>query len=186
MSPQQFWKRAGLVIAVVVVVNLAVYLVAKAAGVEILVPMGASPVPLEAGLVVVFTVVPLVLAAVLLLFLRRVGVSSPAVFAGLAAVVLLLSLALALAACGARDDPFAGLWWEPATGRRIEIRVTGDSYKVLYGAARAPFPATRSGDELRVTDPLGGVTVFKQAGDGTLTLSAAGKTSVLKRVPQHQ
>jgi hypothetical protein len=98
MSPQQFWKRAGLVIAAAVVVNLAVYLVAKAAGVEILVPMGASPVPLEAGLVVVFTVVPLVLAAVLLLVLRRVGVASPAVFAGVAAVVLLLSLAAPLTA----------------------------------------------------------------------------------------
>ena len=98
MSPQQFWKRAGLVITAAVVVNLAVYLVAKAAGVEILVPMGASPVPLEAGLVVVFTVVPLVLAAVLLLVLRRVGVASPAVFAGVAAVVLLLSLSAPLTA----------------------------------------------------------------------------------------
>ena len=100
--------------------------------------------------------------------------------------VLVLSLALTLAACGAKDDPFAGLCWEPATGRRIEIRFAGGSYKVVYGAEKAPFPATRQGDELRVTDPLGGVTVFKQAGDGTLTLTAAGKTSVLKPVPQHQ
>ncbi len=75
---------------------------------------------------------------------------------------LLLSLALTFAACGAKEDPFAGLWWEPATGRRIEIRVAGDAYKVLYGAARAPFPATRSGGELRVTDPLGGAMVFKR------------------------
>jgi len=100
--------------------------------------------------------------------------------------VLILSLALALAACGAGTDPFAGLWWEPATGRRIEIRVAGDTYKVLYGAAKAPFPATRSGDELRVADPLGGAMVFKQSAGGTLTLTAAGKTSLLKPVPQHQ
>jgi len=100
--------------------------------------------------------------------------------------VLILALALAVAACGARTDPFAGLWWEPATGRRIEIRVAGDAYKVLYGAAKAPFPATRSGDELRVADPLGGAMVFKPAAGGTLTLTAAGKTSVLKPVPQHQ
>ena len=106
--------------------------------------------------------------------------------AATALAVLILSLGLGVAACGVKTDPFAGLWWEPATGRRIEIRVTGDSYKVLYGAARAPFPATRSGDELRVTDPLGGVTVFKPAAGGTLTLTAAGKTSVLKPVPQHQ
>jgi hypothetical protein len=106
--------------------------------------------------------------------------------AAAALAVLIVSLALGVAGCGVKTDPFAGLWWEPATGRRIEIRVSGDSYKVLYGAARAPFPATRSGDELRVTDPLGGVTVFKPAGGGTLTLTAAGKTSVLKPVPQHQ
>ena len=107
-----------------------------------------------------------------------------ATLAALAALVL--SLALAGAACGVKTDAFAGLWWEPATGRRIEIRVAGDAYKVLYGAARTPFPATRSGDELRVADPLGGVTVFKPAGGGTLTLTAAGRTSVLKPVPQHQ
>jgi hypothetical protein len=98
MSPQQFWKRAGLVIVAAVIVNLAVYLVAKAAGVEIVVPMGASPVPLDAAPVVVFTVVPLALAAVLLLVLRRVGVASPAVFSGVAAVVLLLSLSAPLTA----------------------------------------------------------------------------------------
>jgi hypothetical protein len=60
--------------------------------------MGTSPVPLEAAPVVVFTVIPLVLAAVLLLVLRRVGVASPAVFAGVAGVVLLLSLAAPLTA----------------------------------------------------------------------------------------
>jgi hypothetical protein len=98
LSPQQFWTRAGLVIAAAAAVNLAVYLVAKAAGVELLVPMGAAPVPLEAAPVIVFTVVPLVLAAVLLLALRRVGVASAAVFAAVAAVVLLLSLAAPLAA----------------------------------------------------------------------------------------
>jgi hypothetical protein len=103
-----------------------------------------------------------------------------------ALAVLILTLALGLAACGVKTDPFAGLWWEPATGRRIEIRAAGGSYKVLYGAAKAPFPATRSGDELRVADPLGGAMVFKQAAGGTLTLTAAGKTSVLKPVPQHQ
>ena len=108
----------------------------------------------------------------------------PAAIAALA--VLILALALAVAACGTKTDPFAGLWWEPATGRRIEIRVAGDAYKVLYGAARAPFPATRSGDELRVAAPLGGAMVFRPAAGGTLTLTAAGRTSVLKPVPQHQ
>lgn len=120
--------------------------------------------------------------------MSRTAVAAPArrALACAALAALLLSLALTVAACGTRDDPFAGLWWEPATGRRIEIRVSGGAYKVLYGAARAPFPATRSGGELRVTDPLGGAMVFKEAAGGTLTLTAAGKTSVLERVPQHQ
>ena len=63
---------------------------------------------------------------------------------------------------------------------------TGGSYEVVYGAQKEPFPAKRHGDELRVTDPLGGVAVFRQADGGTLTLTAAGKTSELKPVPQHQ
>jgi hypothetical protein len=117
---------------------------------------------------------------------RRSSAPAARVTAFVALAVLLLSLAAALVACGARDDPFAGLWWEPASGRRIEIRVTSGAYKVVYGAQKAPFPATRRGDELLVTDPLGGVSVFRQAGGGTLTLTAAGKTSVLKPVPQHQ
>ena len=118
---------------------------------------------------------------------RLSGVASVRRAAAAAALVaLILSLALGAAACGVKTDPFAGLWWEPATGRRIEIRVAGDAYKVLYGAAKAPFPAPRSGDELRVADPLGGAMVFKPAAGGTLTLTAAGKTSVLKPVPQHQ
>jgi len=118
---------------------------------------------------------------------RRTRGALPGRAVALAALaVLLLSLALALAACGAKGDPFAGLWWEPATGRRIEIRVAGGSYEVVYGAQKEPFPAKRHGDELRVTDPLGGVAVFRQADGGTLTLTAAGKTSELKPVPQHQ
>jgi len=98
MPALQFWKRTGLVIAAATVINVAVYLIAKAGGLEILVPMGASPVPLSAALVVVFTIVPLVLAAVFLLILRRVGVSSSRVFAGIVLTVAVLSLLAPLAA----------------------------------------------------------------------------------------
>jgi len=98
MSGKQFWKRTGLVIAVAAVINVAVYLVATAIGVEILVPQGATPTPLSVVMVVAFTVVPLVLAAVLLLVLRRVGVSNPRVFAGVVVVVALLSLLAPLTA----------------------------------------------------------------------------------------
>jgi hypothetical protein len=98
MPALQFWKRAGLLIAAATLVNVAVFLLAKAGGVEILVPMGASPVPLSAALVVVFTIVPLVLAAVFLLVLRRVGVSSSRVFAGVVLTVAVLSLLAPLTA----------------------------------------------------------------------------------------
>jgi hypothetical protein len=98
MSGLQFWKRTGLVAVVAAVLNVGVYLIAKAAGVEILVPQGSTPTPLNVATVVVFTIVPLTLAAVLLLVLRRLGVSSPRVFAGVVVVVLLLSLLAPLTA----------------------------------------------------------------------------------------
>jgi hypothetical protein len=98
MSGPQFWKRTGLVIAVAAVINVAIFLIAKAAGVEILVPQGASPTTLTVVPVVLFTAIPLALAAVLVLVLRRVGVSSPRVFAGIVVVGTLLSLLAPLTA----------------------------------------------------------------------------------------
>jgi len=106
--------------------------------------------------------------------------------AGLAAALLLLAAALALASCGSGDDPFTGLWWEPATARRIEITKDGDQYRLLYGAARRPYQATREGDELRVRQPIGGDIVVKTAAEGRLTMVIDGKSSRLVRVPQHQ
>jgi hypothetical protein len=99
MAGKQFWRRTGLVIAVAAVVNVAVYLIARAIGGEILVPMGGAPAPLSVVPVAVSTIIPLVVvAAVLLLVLRRVGVSSPRVFAGVVIVVTLLSLLAPLTA----------------------------------------------------------------------------------------
>jgi hypothetical protein len=92
LSGPPFWKRAGLVIAAAALINVAVYLIARAVGVVILVPMGASPVPLSVAPVVLFTVVPLVLAAVFLLVLRRVGSSGSRVFAGVVLTVTVHSL----------------------------------------------------------------------------------------------
>jgi len=106
--------------------------------------------------------------------------------AGLAAAILLLAVALPLAACGAGDDPFIGLWWEPTTARRIEITKDGDQYRLLYGAGRRPYQATRKGDELRVRQPIGGDVVVKAAAEGRLDMVIGGKTTRLVRVPQHQ
>jgi hypothetical protein len=105
-------------------------------------------------------------------------------FAVLALVVLLAPLLLA--ACG-NADPFTGTYWEPATGRRIEIKHTGAGYELFYGRDLRPFPATRDGDRLTITDPMGGKTVVVPgASEGTLKLMTGGKTTVLKPLPQHQ
>jgi hypothetical protein len=105
--------------------------------------------------------------------------------AGLAAAILLLAAALPMAACGAGDDPFTGLWWEPTTGRRIEITKDGDQYRLLYGAALRPYEARREGDELRIRQPIGGDIVVKTSAGGRLDMVSGGQTSRLVRVPQH-
>jgi len=105
------------------------------------------------------------------------------VFAILAVSLVLLAVVLPLAACGSGDDPFAGLWWEPAAGRRIEITKEGEQYRLLYGAAERPYRATREGDELRVRQPFGGDIVVKAAAEGRLDMVIGGQTSRLVRVP---
>jgi hypothetical protein len=111
---------------------------------------------------------------------------------GAAAVLLALLLiglvaAIALPACGGNADPFAGLYWEPSTGRRVEIRAEEGGYLLFYGAAKRPFKATREGNELRIAEPMGGRSIVRLGDDAsTLELETAGKTSLLKRLQQHQ
>ena len=101
-------------------------------------------------------------------------------------VLLLLAAASALSACG-NADPFTGLYWEPSTARRIEIRKEDDAYLLYYGAALRPFRATREGDELRIAEPMGGQTIVRLGeSEGTLELETAGETTLLKRLQQHQ
>ena len=102
------------------------------------------------------------------------------------AAVLLFVVVFPLVACGAADDPFTGLWWEPTTGRRIEITKEGEQYRLLYGASQRPHEATRNGDELRVRQPIGGDIVVRVGDEGRLQLVSDGATSRLVRVPQHQ
>ena len=107
-----------------------------------------------------------------------------------AALLVLLLLAAvaasALSACG-NADPFTGLYWEPSTARRVEIRKEGDAYLLYYGAAMRPFTATREGDELRIAEPMGGETIVRLGeAEGTLELETAGETTLLKRLQQHQ
>ncbi len=111
--------------------------------------------------------------------------------AAVALAALLVALAigppLVLFACGGTaTDPFVGVWWEPSTGRRIEIRADGDAYTFLYGAAKRAYPATRTGDELRIREPMGGSIIVRARADDSLELVTGGATSLLERVPQHQ
>lgn len=106
--------------------------------------------------------------------------------AALTLAALLCALALALAACGVQDDPFTGLWWEPSTGRRIEIGRDVDAYWFYYGAKKLRYRATREGDELRIREPMGGTIVVKSANGDGLDLVIGGTSSRLRPVPQHQ
>jgi hypothetical protein len=116
-------------------------------------------------------------------FRRRRAAARPAV--PLLLLALLLVIPACLAACG-EDEPFAGLWWEPATGRRIEIRLESGQYWLYYGAAKRPHLAERDGDELRIRDPLGEDIVVRPGADGALEMDVGGAVTRLKRVPQHQ
>jgi hypothetical protein len=108
--------------------------------------------------------------------------------AGLLALLLAsLAAALALAGCGGNADPFTGLYWEPSSGRRVEIRKDGDAYRLYYGAAREAYTAKRTGDELRIAEPLGGQTIVRLGkAEGTLELLSGGKTTKLQPLPEHQ
>jgi hypothetical protein len=111
----------------------------------------------------------------------------PGVVALLVCVLAVLAAPPALVACGAATDPFAGLYWEPASGRRIEIKQDGDAYKLFYGRDQRPYVAERDGDQLVIKDPMGGRSVVRAgAAEGTLELVSGGKTTVLKPLPQHQ
>jgi hypothetical protein len=136
MVGRQFWSRTGLVIAVAGVINVAVFLIAGAVGVEILVPQGASPTPLSVVPVIVFTIVPLVLAAVLLLAFRRVGVSSPRVFASVVVVGTALSLLAPLTAELTASNKLVLAAMHMVAGLAALVGLTP-----LYRAAPADAPA---------------------------------------------
>ena len=100
--------------------------------------------------------------------------------------VLLAGLLVAVGACG-DGDRFTGVYWEPETGRRVEIRRDGDSFRLYYGVAERPYVAERHGDELRVGAPLGGDIVVRPAGHGeALEMVTGGHASRLEPLPPEQ
>ena len=81
------------------------------------------------------------------------------------------------------DDAFLGVWWEPSSGRRIEIAHEGGGYGLLYGAERRRFAAELRGDELVIAAPLGGHIVVRAVAADRLELIDGGKTTTLRPAP---
>jgi len=104
-----------------------------------------------------------------------------------AVALLLIAIVVALAILGTSaargDDAFSGVWWEPDSGRRIEIVREGDAYTLLYGAERRPFTAERRGDDLVIAAALGGDIVVRAVTADRLELIDGGRTTTLQPAP---
>lgn len=102
----------------------------------------------------------------------------------LVAAACVAGLALVVASLTRDADPFSGVWWEPSSGRRIEIVRAVDGYTLYYGAQRRPFSAERRGDgELRIAAPLGGDILVRPVADDRLELVDGGTATTLERLP---
>lgn len=100
-----------------------------------------------------------------------------------AVVALIVALAVVATSLARGDDAFAGVWWEPASGRRVEIQRDGDAYRLLYGAQRRPFTAERRGGALVIAAPLGGDIVVRAVAADRLELEDGGRTTTLQPAP---
>jgi hypothetical protein len=100
-----------------------------------------------------------------------------------AVVAAAVALAVVATSLARGDDAFVGVWWEPASGRRVEIVRDGDTYTLLYGAQRRPFSAERRGDEPVIAAPLGGDIVVRAVTADKLELEDGGHTTTLQPAP---
>jgi len=98
-------------------------------------------------------------------------------------VAVVVGVVIAATFIARNDDAYSGLWWEPDTGRRIEIVREGDRYSLLYGAARRPFAAEKRGDVLVIAAPLGGDIVVRAVAVDRLELIDGGTTTTLQPAP---
>jgi hypothetical protein len=114
---------------------------------------------------------------------RRVAVRRRRALALLLLAASAIVLVLVAASLARGDDAFSGVWWEPASGRRVEIVRDGDAYRLLYGAQRRPFAAERRGDELVIAAPLGGDIVVRAVAADRLELEDGGRTTTLQPAP---
>lgn len=98
MTGMEFWRRTALTIGAAVVVNAALFAVFTWAGADLLIPTGSTTQALTIVPVIATTVIGLVAAALLLLVLRKVGVSRPTTFSVVVIVLTVLSLGAPLTA----------------------------------------------------------------------------------------
>ena len=106
--------------------------------------------------------------------------------AALGFALLLAALAVQLTACGTNDDPYTGLWWEPASGLRLEVRKEGGSYTLQVGTDLQRYAAEVRGEELYAARSEGGDITVRQAPEDRLDIVIGDTSSRLQRAPQHQ
>jgi hypothetical protein len=114
---------------------------------------------------------------------RRRGVRRRRGFALFILVAVVVGVVISGTSLARDDDAFAGTWWEPDSGRRIEIVRQDGGYTLLYGAERRPFAAEKRGDELVIATPLGGDIVVRAVAADRLELIDGGRTTTLQPAP---
>lgn len=97
--------------------------------------------------------------------------------------VLILAVVVGVLTRGPGEEPFAGVYWDPSSGRRVEITVQDDRYELLYGVAKRAYRAERYGDELQVRDPFSGYILVRATDEG-LVLVSGGREARLEPLPR--
>lgn len=102
-----------------------------------------------------------------------------------AATLLAVAAVFAVLLWPGADDPFSGVYWDPDSGRRVEITRKDGRYRLLYGVAKVGYEAERRGDELQVRDPFSGYVVVRANADGLMLVSGRRETR-LERLTEGQ
>ena len=76
------------------------------------------------------------------------------------------------------EDPFAGVYWDPGSGRRVEITLEDGRYQLLYGVAKHWYAAERHGDELQVRDPFSGYVLVRATDEGLFLVNGGAETKL--------
>ena len=91
---------------------------------------------------------------------------------------MVLAVVIAVVARTPGEDPFTGVYWDPGSGRRVEITHTDDRYRLLYGVAKHWYAAERHGDELQVRDPFSGYVLVRATDEGLFLVNGGAETKL--------